>query len=139
MKSFQPASFPFPSSFPFARPDLVKAWFALPSLNIEALGEAHRKNAAAITSANQAVFDGLNTLAQRHADLCKTTVDDYSKLSNDVLASASFDDRVMKQADAARHVYHSTVTPFPRTVRHRRQGQPRCNRHPERSGRRGVR
>ena len=112
MKSFQPASFPFPSSFPFARPDLVKAWFALPSLNIEALGEAHRKNAAAVTSANQAVFDGLNTLAQRHADLFKTTVDDYSKLGSDVLASASFDDRVMKQADAARHVYHSTVARF---------------------------
>ena len=53
MKSFQPASFPFPISFPFAKPDLGKAWFALPSLNIEALGEVHRKNAAAVTSANR--------------------------------------------------------------------------------------
>ena len=81
MKSFQPASFPFPSSFPFPKTDLIKAWFALPSLNIGALHEAHRKNAAAITSANQAVFDGLNTLAQRQADLFKTTVEDCSRLT----------------------------------------------------------
>jgi phasin family protein len=112
MKSFRPASFPFPTRFPFTKPDLTKAWFALPSLNIEALGEAHRKNAAAVTSANQAVFDGLNTLAQRQADLFKTTVDDCSKLGSDVLASASFDDRVTKQADAAQQIYHSTVVRF---------------------------
>jgi phasin family protein len=109
MKSFQPASFPFPTSFPFAGSDLGKAWFALPSLNIEALGEAHRKNAAAVASANQAVFDGLNTLAQRHTDLFKTTVDDCGKLGSDVLASASLDDRGTKQAEAARQIYHSTV------------------------------
>jgi phasin family protein len=109
MKSFPSASFPFPTSFSFARPDLGKAWFALPSLNIEALGEANRKNAAAVSRANQAVFDGLNTLAQRHADLFKTTLDDCSKLGSDVLASASLDDRVMKQADAARQICHSTV------------------------------
>ena len=112
MKSFQPASFPFPTRFPFAKPDLTEAWFALPSLDIEALGEAHRKNAAAVTSANQAVFDGLNSLAQRQADLFKTAIDDYSKLGSDVLASGSFDDRVTKQADAARQIYHSTVVRF---------------------------
>lgn len=105
MKLFQPARLPFSTNFP-------KAWLALPSRNFGTLGEAHRKNAAAVTSANQAVFDGLNTLAQRQADLFKTTVEDYNKLSSDVLASASFDDRVTKQADAAQHIYHSTVARF---------------------------
>jgi len=109
MTSFQPARFPFLTSFPFAKADPTKAWFALPSHNVGALGEAYRKNAAAVTSANQAVFDGLNTLVQRQADLFKTTVEDYSKLSSAVLASASFDDRATKQADAAQHIYHSTV------------------------------
>jgi phasin family protein len=51
-------------------------------------------------------------LAQRQADLFKTTVEDYSKLSSDVLASASFEDRVTKQADAAQLIYHSTVVRF---------------------------
>jgi phasin family protein len=106
MNLLQPTSFPFPKTEP------TTAWFALPSLNIGALSEVHRKNAAAVTSANQAAFDGLKTLTQRQADLFKTTVEDYSKLSNDMLASASFDDKVTKQADAAQHIYQSTMTQF---------------------------
>jgi phasin family protein len=108
MNSFQAAS------FPFANADLTKAWinFKLPSLNIEALLEAHRKNAAALTDANQVAFDGLKTLAKHQGDLFKTTVDDYSKVTSDVLVATSFEERATKQADAARHVYLSTVARF---------------------------
>jgi phasin family protein len=102
------------AGFPFANTDLTKVWvnFELPSLSIGALLEAHRKNAAALTSANQVVFDGLKTLAQRQGDLFKTTVDDYSKVNSDVLAGASFEERVAKQADAAQHTYVSSVAHF---------------------------
>jgi phasin family protein len=102
------------AGFPFANTDLTKAWvnFNLPSLDIGALLETHRKNAAALTSANQVVFDGLKTLAQRQGDLFKTTVDDYSKVTSAVLAGASFEDRATKQADATRHIYVSTVDRF---------------------------
>ena len=102
------------AGFPFANTDLTKAWvdFKLPSLDIGALLEAHRKNAAALTNANQVVFDGLKTLAQRQGDLFKTTVDDYSKVTSAVLAGASFEDRATKQADATRHIYVSTVDRF---------------------------
>jgi phasin family protein len=102
------------ADFPFANTDLTKAWvnFKLPSLDIGALLETHRKNAAALTSANQVVFDGLKTLAQRQGDLFKTTVDDYSKVTSAVLAGASFEDRATKQADATRHIYVSTVDRF---------------------------
>jgi phasin family protein len=102
------------AGFPFANTDLTKMWvnFELPSLSIGALLEAHRKNAAALTSANQVVFDGLKTLAQRQGDLFKTTVDDYSKVTSDVLAGASFEERAAKQADAAQHIYVSSVAHF---------------------------
>ncbi len=105
MNSFRAAA------FPFASPDLTKAWggFDLPSLTIGALLEAHRKNAAALTSANQAIADGLKTLAQCQGDLFKTTVDDCGKAASDVLAGASFEEKATKQADAARHLYVSTV------------------------------
>ena len=108
MDSFQAAG------FSFANTDLTKAWahFKMPSLNIGALLEAHRKNAAALTSANQVVFAGLKTLAQRQGDLFKTTVDDYSKVNSDVLAGVSFEERVAKQADAAQHIYVSSVAHF---------------------------
>ena len=102
------------AGFPFVDADLTKAWvnFKLPSLNIQALLELQRKNAAALTNANQVVFDGLKTLAQRQGDLFKTTVDDYSKVTSAVLAGASFEDRATKQADATRHIYVSTVDRF---------------------------
>jgi phasin family protein len=107
-------SFHTAASFPFANPDLSKAWFVpkLPTLNIEALLEANRKNAAALTNVNQVALDGLKTLVKRQGDLLKTTVDDYSKVTNEVLTSESFEERATKQTDAARHIYVSSVARF---------------------------
>ena len=108
MNSFQAAG------FPFANTDLTKAWahFKMPSLNIGALLEAHRKNATALTNANEVVFDGLKTLAQRQGDLFKTTVEDCSRVTSDLLVGASFEERASKQADATRHIYVSAVARF---------------------------
>ena len=69
----------------------------------------HRKNADAVTNANYVVFDGLNTLAQRQGDLFKTTVDDYTKVTRDLLVGASFEERACKRADATRDIYVSAV------------------------------
>ena len=108
MDSFQAAG------FSFANTELTKAWahFKMPSLNMGALLETHRKNAAALTNANQVVFDGLKTLAQRQGDLFKTTVEDCSRVPSDLLVGASFEERASKQADATRHIYVSAVARF---------------------------
>jgi phasin family protein len=99
------------AGFPFAYTGLTKAWvnFGLPLHNIGALFEAHRKNAAALTSANQVVFDGLKTLAQHQADFVKATMGDYRKLTSDVLAGRSKEEGATNQADTAQHVYLSSV------------------------------
>ena len=55
------------------------------------------------------MFDGLKTLTQRQADLFKTTVNDCSRLTSDVLASTSFDDKTTKQADATQYI-HPVIT-----------------------------
>jgi phasin family protein len=93
------------AGFPFAYTDLTKAWvnFELPFLPTSALSEAHRKNAAALTNASQVVVECLQTLAQRQAQLFKSTIDDYSKVTRDVLAGTSFEERVTNQADISRH------------------------------------
>lgn len=94
------------AGFPFAYTDLTKAWvnFELPFLPTSALREAHRKNAAALTNASQVVMECLQTLAQRQAQLFKSTIDDYSKVTRDVLAGTSFEERVTNQAEISRHV-----------------------------------
>ena len=94
------------AGFPFAHTDPTKAWvnFELPFLPMSALREAHRKNAAALTSASQVVIECLQTLAQRQAQLIKSTIDDYSKVTGDVLAGTAFEESVTNQADISRHV-----------------------------------
>ena len=94
------------AGFPFAYTDLTKAWvnFELPFLPTSALSEAHRKNAATLTNASQVIIACLQTLAQRQAQLFKSTIDDYSKVTRDVLAGTSFEERVTNQADISRHV-----------------------------------
>ena len=98
------------AGFPFANTDLIKAW--VDSRLASALLEAHHKNAATLINANQVVFDGLKTLAQRERDLFESTVADYSKVTNDALALVSFEEKASKQADAARHIYESSVARF---------------------------
>ena len=99
------------AGFPFAYTDLTRAWvdFGLPLRNIGTLFEAHRKNAAALTSANQVVFDGMKTLAQHQSDFLRATMGDYRKLTSNVLAGRSNEEGATNPADTARHVYLSTV------------------------------
>jgi phasin family protein len=105
MNSFQAAGFPFVNA------DVTRAWsyLKLPSLKIGELLEVQRKNASALTHANQVVFDGLTTLAQRQGELFKATVNDCSKVTYDVLGGASLAEKATKQADAARHICVSSV------------------------------
>jgi phasin family protein len=103
MNSFQAVGFPFVNA------DL-RAWSNLKlPLKIGELFEVHRKNASALTDANQVVFDGLTTLAQRQGELLKTTVNDCSKVTREVLTGASFEEKATKQADAARNICVSSV------------------------------
>src|SRR5262245_37183947 len=106
MTSFQAAT-----GFPFAGPDPSKAWayLRLSSFGVETLLQAQRKNAAALTSANKAAWDGLATIAQRQSDLLNTTVETYKHVLSDVLTLAPFDEKARRQADAARHLYDSTI------------------------------
>ena len=106
MTSFQAAAV-----FPFADPDPSRAWayLRLSSFKIETLLEAQRRNAAALTRANQAALDGLATMVQRQGELLNTTVETYRQVVSDALAAASFDEKVRRQAEAARHLYDSTI------------------------------
>jgi hypothetical protein len=108
MNSFQAVG------FPFANIDLTKAWFlpTFPTLGVAALLDGHRKNMVAVTQANQVVFDGLKTLAQRERDAFKSTVDDYTTVSSDVLTGTSVQERAAKQVDGAGHIYASSVARF---------------------------
>lgn len=107
MSSFQATS----SGFPFANPDLARSWMdlKLPSLTLATLIEAQHKNAAALGNANQVAFDGLKTLLQRQGFLFTASVETCGRVTSDLLAAQSFEERAAKQADATRDTYFSVV------------------------------
>jgi phasin family protein len=81
---------------------------ALPFVPLAALFDAHCKNAAAFGSVHRVMVDGLAALAQQQGALFTTTVDDCSRATGKMLASASLEERTTKQAEAARQVSVST-------------------------------
>jgi phasin family protein len=99
------------AGFPFSNVGLSKTWVSCvaPSFKIDTLFEMHRKNADAVVSANYVVLDGLNRLAQRQGELFAATVNDYTKVTRDVFARASLEEKSSNQVGAVRDVYASSV------------------------------
>jgi phasin family protein len=99
------------AGFPFSNIGLSKTWvsFVAPSFKIDTLFEMHRKNADAVVSANYVVLGGLNRLAQRQGELFAATVNDYTKVTRDVFARASLEEKSSSQVGAVRDVYASSV------------------------------
>ena len=99
------------AGFPFSNAGLSKTWVGLgsPSFKMDTLFEMHRKNVDAVVSANYVVLDGLNRLVQRQGELLAATVNDYTKVTHDVFARASLDEKSSSQVGAVRDVYASSV------------------------------
>src|SRR4249919_2178354 len=98
------------AGFPFLNVGLSKTWvsFGSPSFKMDALLEMHRKNADAVVSANYVVLDGLNRSAQRQGELFAATVNDYTKVTRDVFARASLEEKSSSEVGAVRDVYASS-------------------------------
>ena len=99
------------AGFPISNAGLSKTWvsFGSPSFKMDALFVMHRKNADAVVSANYLLLDGLSRLAQRQGELFAATVNDYTKVTRDVFAGASLEEKSSSQAGAVRDVYASSV------------------------------
>ena len=99
------------AGFPFSNAGLSKTWVGLgaPSFKMDALFEMHRKTADAVVSANYVVLDGLHKMAQRQGELFAASVNDYTKVTRDVFARASLEEKASSQVGAVRDVYASSV------------------------------
>ena len=100
------------AGFPFSNAGLPKTSisFGSPSFKMDTLFEVQRKNADAVVSANYVVLDGLNRLAQRQGELFAATVNDYTKVTRDLFAGASLEEKSSSQVGAVRDVYASSVS-----------------------------
>lgn len=106
-----------PSSNPFLETDFSKFFdlpkfagdFKVPNVDIDALLSAHRKNLEALTAANQAAFEGLQSLARRQAELVRQSFEDTANLVNSVVAQQSPEDKFTKQAEATKMTLERNV------------------------------
>jgi phasin family protein len=92
---------------PFADFDFSKiaSEFKIPTINVETLVEANRKNLAAFTAANTTAVEAIKAIAQRQTDMLRSAVEDFSKIGSEVLAAATVEEKATKQIDFVKKSY----------------------------------
>jgi phasin family protein len=96
---------------PFADFDFTKiaGEFKLPTINVETIVEAARKNFAALTSANTAAVESIKAIGQRQGDMVRAAMEDFSKHGSEVLAAATIEEKAAKQIEFAKKSYEAAI------------------------------
>lgn len=99
------------ANYPFADVDVTKYFgqFKLPTVDVDTLMSAYRKNLEAVTAANQCALDGVGALVRRQAEIAREAVESYSSAVGDLLAEGSVEDKAARQAELARQGYDRAV------------------------------
>lgn len=107
-----------PLSNPFLEADFSKFFdmpkfvgdLKVPNVDIDALLTAHRKNLEALTSANQAAFEGLQSLARRQAELVRQSFEDTTSLLNSIVSQQTPEEKLAKQAEVTKATLERNVS-----------------------------
>lgn len=96
---------------PFKDMDITKfmSEMKIPTLSFETLAESQRKNFEAFTAANQSVFEGFQALMQRQAEVLRSTIEEFSNSTSDLMATASPEEKAGKQADLMKRNYEKAI------------------------------
>ena len=88
-----------------------------PSVDLEGLFAAQRKNFEALTAANQLAFEGVKAVAQRQAEVARGAVEEFSKVAKELSVPASAEEKLTKQAEMAKSAFeHALLTMRDMTV-----------------------
>jgi phasin family protein len=79
-----------------------------PLFDVEAAIASQRKNVEALTAANQVAFEGWQAVLRRQIEIARQAVEEAATLSKE-LTTGSAEDRIARQADAARTSYETAV------------------------------
>ena len=96
---------------PFTDFDFTKfaGEFKLPTLNVETVVDATRKNFAALTTANTAAVESIKSIGLRQGDMVRAAMEDFSKHGSEVLAAATVEEKAAKQIDFAKKSYELAI------------------------------
>jgi len=96
---------------PFTDFDFTKftGEFKLPTVSMESVVEAGRKNFAAMTTVGTASVEVMKTIAQRQGDMFRAAMEDFSKHGSDVLSAATVEEKAAKQIDFVKKSYEAAL------------------------------
>ena len=107
----------------------VNKLFQVPGFDVNTFVEFQIRNLEALNAANQALVQGLQTVAQRQGKLVQQSVKQFQELLS--VKPASVTEVLVKRIDVAKTSYEEERGRCPRTGRPRRQGRVRSRRHPQ--------
>jgi phasin family protein len=100
---------PFGGFDPRSFMDMGKLGATPPSFDMGALVEAQRRNLEALTRANQVAAEGMQALAQRHAEMLRQGLDQAGQALRALMAAGSPEDKAAQQADIARDGFEQAM------------------------------
>jgi phasin family protein len=91
--------------------DFGKLWSngKTPSFDVNWLLAYQRKNIEAFTAAHQRAIEGAQAVAKRQVELARTSAEDLSKATKELVAAGSVEDKMTKQAETAKDAFEAAV------------------------------
>ncbi len=81
-----------------------------PSLDLDSLFAAQRKNVEALTAANQVAFEGVKAVAQRQAEIVRTVIEDITKATKELTSVATPEEKFLKQTEIAKTGFEAAIS-----------------------------
>lgn len=101
-----------PFEMDFSKMDFTKIFsdYRMPGIDFDSLMAAQRKNIEAVTLANRVAMEGMQAVAQRQAEILRQTMEEASKVAQELMVQGSPEDRLAKQTDVAKIAMEKALT-----------------------------
>jgi len=98
-------------NFPFFENEFVKAMtqFRVPSVDVELMITAQRKNVEAFTAANRLAIEGIQAVMRRQLEIFRQTVEESTRTLRDLSSTSEPNDRMTKQVEMLRSAYDQAL------------------------------
>ena len=80
-----------------------------PMFDVEKMIAVQRKNVEALTVANQLAFEGVQAVVRRQAEIVRESVEDLTKMTRELTAVASPEDRLVRQTEIAKEAFETAL------------------------------
>ncbi len=96
----------------FSQNDFAKAFEQYQNLpfDMKSVLETQRKNAQALTEAQQLSIERFQAIAQRHSEILSQIIEDNSNIAKEFMGEGTPEEKFAKNADLFKKVYERSVT-----------------------------